>query len=115
MILNTTHSQNCWWFWKKMRNCLHQKWNIDKQKIFDQSFFEKTILEPLDKINMNDKLTTNMLYCKGCIDYVTATCTDICVTNETTESQTDASIEWYTQEKAQSEKDSHSKIRGGKY
>ena len=29
---------------------------------------------------------------------------DICVTNEITESQTDGSIEWYNQEKAQSEK-----------
>ena len=39
---------------------------------------------------------------------------DICVTNETTESQTDGSIERYNQEKAQSEKDSHSKKpRGG--
>ena len=53
-----------------------------------------------------------MLYCKGCIDYVTPTCTecgktnicgidesvqaDICVvTPETTESQTDGSIERY--------------------
>ena len=52
-----------------------------------------------------------MLYCKGCIDYVTATCTEcgktnicgidesvlayICVTTETTESQTDGSIERY--------------------
>ena len=59
-----------------MRNCLHQEWNIDKQKIIDQSFIRKTILDPLDKINMNDKHSTNMLYCKGCIDYVTATCTE---------------------------------------
>ena len=88
--------------------CLHQEWNIDKQKIIDRSFIGKAILEPLDKINMNDKHSTNMLYCKGCIDYVTATCTecgktncgidgsvqaDICVTTETTESQTDSSIE----------------------
>ena len=55
---------------------MHQERNIDKQKIIDQSFIRKTILEPLDKINMNDKHSTNMLNCKGCIDYVTATCTE---------------------------------------
>ena len=50
--------------------CLHQEWNIDKQD-FDRCFLGKAILEPLDKINMNDKHSTNMLYCKGCTDYVT--------------------------------------------
>ena len=42
-------------------------------KIIDRCFLGKAILEPLDKINMNDKHSTNMLYCKGCIDYVTTT------------------------------------------
>ena len=51
---------------------------------------------------MNDKHSTNMLYrvwyiC-GKDEGVQA---DICVTNETTESQTDRSIERYNQEKAQ--------------
>ena len=70
---------------------MHQERNIDKQKIIDRSFLGKAILGPLDKINMNDKHSANMLYCKGCIDYVTTTCgidegvqADICVTTETT-------------------------------
>ena len=69
MILNTTHSQNGWSsgrFGKRCgAACLHREWNIDKQKIIDRSFIGKAILEPLDKINMNDKHSTNMLYCKG--------------------------------------------------
>ena len=105
MILNTTP-----WL-VVLEKDVDQEWNIDKQKISDRSFIGKAILEPLDKINMNDKHSMNMLYCKGCIDYVTATCTecgktnicgidesvqaDICVTTETTESQTDGSIERY--------------------
>ena len=89
---------------------MHQEWNIDKQKIINQSFIGKAILEPLDKSNMNDKHSTKMFFCKGCIGYVTATCTEcgktnicgidegvqaLCVTTETTESQTDGSIERY--------------------
>ena len=55
--------------------CLHQEWinGILTNKIIDRCFLEKAILEPLDKINMNDKHSTNMLYCKRCIDYVTTT------------------------------------------
>ena len=42
--------------------CLHQDWNIHKQKIIDRSLIGKATLEPLDKINMNDKHSTNMSY-----------------------------------------------------
>ena len=66
MILNTTHNKlvkMAGRFGKKdveLLVCI--KNGILTNKIFDRSFLGKAILEPLDKINMNDKHSTNMLY-----------------------------------------------------
>ena len=33
----------------------------------NKSFIRKAVLEPLDKINMNDKHSTDVSYCKGAL------------------------------------------------
>ena len=89
----------------------HKDWNIENNNILSRRFIVKTSLDQLNKIVKNKTYNTTVSYCQGCKDYVSLYCTE-CGRSTFTE---DKKIQvGKDQEKAQSEKDSHSKNRGGK-